>query len=464
MTAIAPLLLLSALLQEESTTFSEVGVPLLILATGIVFLLLGYRAFFRKRFIENIPTSRCKGVTMGLNELKGTARTPSPITSFLTEKEVVYYSYKIEEQRKRTTRDKDGKKKTTREWKTVASGRRYKPFELHDDTGHIRVRPKGAEFHAKRVLSRTVHRRDPLYFGKGPRRQLRRSTGRRRFQEEVILADEPTYVLGPARVREDVVEPEIAREESDSGGLFIVSAHSEEALIRKYAWQARGAFAGAVILAGLVPIVRTVNVEGLPFVEAAQASAGWVGLAMGLVLAAIATFYFTTVYNGLVDLRNRADRAFAMLEVELKRRHDLIPRLAKVVGAVAEHERETLQAVVVARTDPAPTGKGGSEGTAAAGAAVDGQTHALEKIFALSEDHPELVSNENFRALMEELTRTEDKIALARAFHNDSVERMNIRVHTVPDVLVAPVAKVGKRDPLAFEAFETKPVEISLEP
>ncbi len=456
-----PLLLL-VLRQDGPSTMQAVGLPLLIAAGALILLILGCRALFRKRLIENIPTSRCKGVTIGLNELKGTARTKRPLTAFLSEKEVVYYSYKVEEEYKRTVRNKDGKTRTKREWRTVASGRKFKPFELHDDTGRIRVHPEGAEFHAVRAFSETCRRSNPLYYGKGPRRGVRRSTGRRRFTEEIIPHGEPTYVLGTARVREDIVEPEIAC--GESGEIFLVSAKSEDDLIRKYAWQARGAFLGALLLAGLAPVVRTINTQGLPFGEALTAALGWVILAMGVVGAVILALYLTTVYNGLVDLRNRARRAWAMLDVEFKRRHDLIPALARVVGTAAEHEKDTLDAVVKARSNPARASEGGPDGTAEVGAVIDEQSSSLERIFALTEDHPQLRTDRNFRKLMEELTRCEDKIALARAFYNDSVERMNIRVGTFPDLLLAPAAGTSRTAPLSFEAFETKPVTIELTP
>lgn len=443
----------------EASSLEQVLIPVGLAVVSLALLFGGYRAFFKKRLIENVPTSKCQGVTIGLNELKGTASTARPLTSYLSERDCVYYSYKIEEQYKKVVR-KDGKKRVRKKWRTIASETRSKPFELSDETGSIRVHPKGAEFHGDKVVSKTCRRRDPMYYGKGPRRSLRRSTGRRRFREEIIANDTDAYVMGSARVRDDAAIPEIADDEFAE--LFLISSQSEDKLVSKFAWQSRGMFLGSIIAAVITPTVYTTMADNIAFGAAASASMGWMILAGVFVASVVFLLYLKTVFNGLVDLRNRVDRAWSMLEVEFKRRHDLIPNLVQMVKTIADHERETLEAVTEARTDAQIGAQPNSEDATKVSSAIDHQTSALGEIFAVAEAYPQIKTEDHFHKLMEELTRCEDKIALARNFYNDSVERVNNRVHTFPDMLLASVAGTEEQELLQFQEFEKKPVEIDL--
>jgi len=148
---------------------------------------------------------------------------------------------------------------------------------------------------------------------------------------------------------------------------------------------------------------------------------------VGLLLYVIAT------YNGLVKLRNRIEAAWSQIDVQLKRRYDLIPNLVETVKGYAAHERATLEAVIDARNRAmaAPTA---SHEQAQAENAITG---ALRQIFALSEAYPDLKANQNFAQLQEELTSTEDRIAYARQFFNDSVLKYNSKIQVFPAVLIA---------------------------
>jgi LemA protein len=145
-----------------------------------------------------------------------------------------------------------------------------------------------------------------------------------------------------------------------------------------------------------------------------------------LVVAVIAS------YNGLVRLRNQVDNGWSQIEVQLKRRADLIPNLVETVKGYAAHESQTLEAVVDARN------AGLSASSPAASAAAEGPiTEALGRLFALSESYPELKADANFRQLQAELTATEDRVAYARQFYNDSVTRFHNKIDAFPGVLVA---------------------------
>ncbi len=142
-----------------------------------------------------------------------------------------------------------------------------------------------------------------------------------------------------------------------------------------------------------------------------------VGLIVVLVLIG---GYFIGIYNGLVRRRNEKDNAWSQIDVQLKRRHDLIPNLVETVKGYAKHERETLDAVIQARNQAVS-----AQGPAAAGQAEGVLGAALGKLFALAEAYPDLKANQNYLALQEELSSTENRIGFARQAYNDAATRYN---------------------------------------
>jgi LemA protein len=168
---------------------------------------------------------------------------------------------------------------------------------------------------------------------------------------------------------------------------------------------------------------------------------GWlIGL---LVFAGVLVAWLASVYNGLVNLRNRFKNAFAQIDVQLKRRYDLIPNLVETAKAFLTHERGTLEAVIAARNSAAAARQqaaadpGNTEAMKGLSAAEAGLTGVLGRFFALSEAYPELRSNQNMMQLSEELSTTENKIAFARQAYNDAVMRYNNKCEMVPSNLVA---------------------------
>ncbi len=137
--------------------------------------------------------------------------------------------------------------------------------------------------------------------------------------------------------------------------------------------------------------------------------------------------YVISLYNKLVKLRNRIENAWAQIDVQLKRRWDLIPNLVETVKGYASHERETLEAVIAAR-NAATTASGPAEQAAN----ENMLTGALRQLFAVSEAYPELKANQNFLELQEELTATEGRIAYARQHYNDQVTKYNTGTETFP--------------------------------
>ena len=166
-----------------------------------------------------------------------------------------------------------------------------------------------------------------------------------------------------------------------------------------------------------------------------------------LGVIALLVVFAIVAYNGLIRSRNQVDNAWSQIDVQLKRRIDLIPNLVETVKGYAAHEKDTLEAVVNARNAAIAAPSSDPHATANADNMMTG---ALKQLFALSERYPDLKANQNFLALQEELTATEGRVAYARQFYNDSVLTYNTKLQTFPTVLFAAMLKFTKRD--YFEA------------
>lgn len=166
------------------------------------------------------------------------------------------------------------------------------------------------------------------------------------------------------------------------------------------------------------------------------------------------------IYNGLVTLRNRFKNAFAQIDVQLKRRYDLIPNLVETAKGYLSHERETLEAVIAARNGAASAGQaaasdpGNPDAIKQLMGAETALTGAMGKFFALSEAYPDLKANENMMQLTEELTSTENKISFARQAYNDSVMTYNTKREVFPAVLFS--GALGFREAQLFEVTEER--------
>ena len=169
---------------------------------------------------------------------------------------------------------------------------------------------------------------------------------------------------------------------------------------------------------------------------------GWgTWIVLGIVVLLVLWFVFT--YNGLVAARNRTQEAWSEIDVELKRRHDLIPNLVNTVSGYMGHERGTLEAVTNARAAAVSAGATGDP--AKIGAAENMLSQSLRSLFAVSENYPDLKAISAFTNLQETLTATEDKIEFSRRFYNGNVRDYNISLQTLPTSLIAGA--------LGFKAF-----------
>ena len=158
-----------------------------------------------------------------------------------------------------------------------------------------------------------------------------------------------------------------------------------------------------------------------------------------LALVVVIVGWVVAVYNGLITLRNRTDEAWSDIDVQLKRRYDLIPNLVETVKGYAKHESETLEKVIQARASAM-----NAQGAEAKATTENALSQTLKSIMALAENYPDLKANQNFLQLQDDLKDTEDKIQAARRFYNANVRDFNTKIQVFPNNLVAAQLKFSK--------------------
>lgn len=178
-------------------------------------------------------------------------------------------------------------------------------------------------------------------------------------------------------------------------------------------------------------------------------------IVLGIIVAFV--LFLIYKYNGFISLKNRAQEAWADIDVQLKRRYDLIPNLVNTVKGYATHESEAFEKVTQARAAAM-----GASTLAQKGDAENQLSGTLKSLFAISEAYPELKANTNFLALQQELSDTENKIQAARRFYNGNVRDFNTGVETFPGNIIANMFKFTKMDLFQLEAgsAEKEPVEV----
>lgn len=422
---------------------------------ALLFLWLGLRANRRLRLVTNLPTSKTTGVFIGLVELKGTAEVDRPLTSFMAERACVEYRWSVEEHWSRTVTetytDSKGntRTRTRREsgWKTVASGGEKIPFYLRDDHGVIRIRPEGAEIQNECVFSEICYPSDPLYYGKGPEHAVSDSDHYRRFSEHAIPLHHPIYVMGQARERADIVAAEIAHD--DQAKMFLISTRSEEGVSRSFRLRAWMWTMVGMIVCGIGWAVGL----SIRHAQADNSMMIGVGLASGggyLLVWAIGWIWM--VFNSMIDLGNRVKQAWANVDIQLKRRHDLIPRLVKIVEGFRDHEQKVQHLLAELRSQAQATqpGRAGPDPQGCSG-----------RLIGLVEAYPQLKSDGVFTQLQDQLIETEQRIALSRAYYNDITEQLNTRLGTIPDGWVGGLARLTPQGYIDATDFERAPVVVN---
>ena len=175
-----------------------------------------------------------------------------------------------------------------------------------------------------------------------------------------------------------------------------------------------------------------------------------------VVILVVLALVFVGMYNSLIKLRNLVHEAWAQIDTELKRRHDLIGNLVETVKGYAAHERGTLEDVMKARAAAMQPGQSPEQAAQNEGML----TQALGRLLAVAEAYPDLKANQNFLALQQELTSTEDRIASARRYYNANVRELNTKVESIPTNMIAGMAGVTKEQYFEVEGSERDPVRV----
>jgi hypothetical protein len=421
---------------------------------GLGCLIAGFHALWRKRLIDDIPTSKTQGAFIGLTELKGTTESDSPLCSFLAGISCVHYEYHIQEHWSRTvhetyTDSKGHIRHRTRVesgWTDVDSGGNSIPFYLKDDTGIIRVIPEGAKINDVTTFDQTCTPGDPLYYGKGPDGAISHSTHQRRFVENAIPIHIELYIMGQARERQDIAAAEIAMDKNAE--MFLISTKTEKQISKGY----------TILLWFWFIFGLCLSIGGTVFWDIQnnfRHELRWqvIPIAAGVYLIAFLLGWVWTVYNSIINLYHMAERGWSQVDIQLKRRNDLIPNLERTVKEYSKYEKETqeLLAELRSQTQATPPGQAGED--------FKGISRMLT---AVVERYPNIKASDSFLKLQQALIDTEQRIALARDYFNNTATFYNNRLSIIPDRYAAAIAGLKPKVLMGASDFERKTIEIKL--
>jgi len=361
-----------------------------LIAMGVLGF-IGYRKMGTKRMIENIPTSKVKGVFPGITEIMGQIQPHNTLISARYSGEaVVYCKYLL----KRL--EKSGKKSR---WVTVESGTKLNVFNIRDDTGEIPVNATGAEVHAKRT-----------YYSR---------SGNLKYYEWTLRPDQEIYVLGPA-VLDNPMDQNLTIAASREERHFVISDQGENSVMRQYAR------VGLLVLGTALSccIVAVMTIYGGASFDAFGYFAGALVAVVFLIVLNIAF-----LFNDLIFVNNWQQRGKSNLDVSLKRRADLIPNLVRVVSETLTHERDLQVTLSELR------GSGCQQPV--------GAMH--QRFMALLEQYPNLSGNEVIVDLNNRIVAVENQLQYARTGFNAVTQQFNSRVKQFPEVFLAKIMRLVEK-------------------
>ena len=379
-------------------------------AFSYLLLNLGVQNYSTIRKIDDKPTLKIKGAFIGLVEVVGTAESEKPLTSLVTGTKCVYYSWSIEVQ------------KLNKSWHTLDHGEETSIFYLKDETGIIRIDPDKAQLITE-SFTRPMDESDPLYKEKVSSDIITHSAPKR-VTENLIPLHRALYVMGKVRERQDIVATEIAFDLEDP--YFFISTKGEKSVRSLY----RIGFLALVFFGFILTIASSWSLEtsltrfiafNVIYVDVLILSCVWI------------------VYNSLINLRNEVDRAWSLIDIQLKRRSDLIPNLVKVIEGYREHE-EYIQ-VQVAELRKQVLNPETPMGVASL-------------IQSIAEAYPDLKAEHMFIELQRSLDETEQRIALTREYYNQLIRFYNTRIEVFPDRYIANLRRLKQRPYWAAENFQ----------
>ena len=388
-----------------------------LIVSGILTVLLGMWAVKSvrwKRMMENLPTSRIKGVMPGLSEIKGLIELKDQdeaLISPLKSLPCVYYHYVVKEKR--------GSGKKSR-WVTITDDRRSLDFFCEDDTGRLLVDLDEAEVICKRRFSKRE--------------------GRRRYEESIIGTGDTIYAIGTCDLVGEAGD-RLHLTAGDKRDPFIVTSFSEAEIMLKRARLGMGLLTASFSAYMLLMLVTFGKSGGFAFsdIVIAGLTAPLFGLALVLVLH----------YNDMIFLRQRVLRNWANIDVLLQKRFDLFKNLQSVVDESMAYEKAVLTLISEARSLNRPA----TGDTDKLEKTLHDQQQLNKRLLAIREDYPQLKSNENINRFMAIMTEMETDISLIRGGYNDAVETYNARIQSFPDVIIARMfgfsaAEFGHWDPV----------------
>ena len=446
---------------------------------GVVAIVLGWVCLtsWRKKWtIDDTPTSTCRGVFVGRNEVVGQA-VPlyQPIVTPFTQTPAVWFKWVLERY------EKSG---DDSEWRTVEARSTAAPFWVQDDTGRVLIRPRDAELEpvqglceklgrnfappysrwqlrqwvllGEDVLERQRSMADPSFaelptvdhgwFDTTPdtANPISSLSGTYRITESAIAAGAPIYLLGTARPRVDAGGLEFSAEAGD----LLVSTKSEAQVASSSGWAARLAGLGCLLLSAVFVGALTDAV----FDEIKWFLVIWTaGLEIGLL------FLITLLrnYNRQVEVKEQAANAWSLIDISLQRRAELLPNLVDVVKGYGEHEHDVQAAVTELRAVPAPppTSKLPTDATLSHAETTDrGMRAAAKTTVALAEAYPDLKASTVYVDLQARIADAEESVASARTFYNKAIEVLRTRRGQFPGSLFARFVEVPSWN--YFEADE----------
>lgn len=390
--------------------------------------------------MDDTPTSKTLGIFIGEVEVEGVCVSTAPIRAKFCYKDCVIYKWGIDEEWQRweteTYTDSNGRTRTRqvlrRGWTTIAGESLYQGFYLKDEFGYVWIHPKGSDYETLSLFEEYTHRGQALYV-MGPDDSIMDSTGRRRFYESGIPVGTELFVRGRASERPDIVAPQIV--EDPQAEMFIITYRKEKDI--------SDGKASAYVLWNLVGLVTALGIGALLTPNDLK------GPAIGVAIYSFAWFmgWLWMVFNSLIGLRNRVQQAQSLIDVQLKRRSDLIPPLVASLKGLRDYEAQVQTEIATLR--------GQSMGATQVSALVPGLKAIIEK-------YPELIANESFNALMKNLTETEDRIALARNYSNDITTFYNTRLERIPDRFVAQIVAMQPASLFVAQGFEHKVPDVKI--
>jgi LemA protein len=435
-----------------------------IFVTGAIAIGLGFAclASWRKKWvIDDTPTSTCRGVFVGRNEVVGQA-VPlyEPIVTPFSQTPAVWFSWDLE----RWQKSGDNSSWVTQEKRQTSA-----PFWLQDDTGRVLVRPRGAELEPVQALCEKLDRdfappysrwqlRQWVLMGEDTTERLQSLTdasfleapsdgggffdtspdtasaianlsGKWRITERVIAAGAPVYLLGTASPRTDGPGLEFAGRSGD----LLVSTKSEEQVASSSGWSARLCGLGCLLLSAVFVGAASDAV----FDEVKWFLIVWT---LGLEIGVLFLLTLQRNYNRQVEVKEQAAKAWSLIDVSLQRRSELIPNLVAVVKQYGEHERNVQAAVAELRAVPEkpPTEELPSDATLEGAQITDrGLRSAAKTTVALAEDYPDLKASGVYLDLQLRIADAEESVASAREFYNDAIEVLRTRRSQFPGSLFA---------------------------